>query len=773
MAAESTSRIGSFVGELRRRRVFRVVAAYGIAAFAILQVSEPIQHGLRLPDWTLTLIVVGLGLGLPVSIALAWIYDLTVEGVRRSPPSAPGHGKALAALLAGSAVLAGGIATLALRSSPSLPPVDEQGRLVVAVADFGNETDDRELNGLSSMLITSLEQSRRLAVLTRARMLDVLRTATGAPVERIEERHARELADTAGARVLVTAAVHRFDQIYAIEIRVLDPARSAYLFTLGERGPGKASIPEMIDRLSGQLRLRLRETEREVASSRVRVGEALTPNLDAYEHYFRGVQHQETSRYEPAIVEYRKATAIDPSFALAHYRTAYAGFFANLDAKVIRDEMAAAMRNVDRVPDKEALLIRAWNEFPAGDEAQAQALYARAIAAYPDDKQIAFMAGEHLIHLGRMQASLPYFERAVALDPTWEWARWHIVDDLLYLGKWRDGLARTRRWAAEKPDGDTLKWLSRALTANGEAVEAEAAARRAVEAADRAGPWNIAPYWARFALVDALIYQERYGDAEGVLRPLVAASVAPSARSRAQAVLAEVLSYQGRRAEALRTIELISGEGASATRRLGLRMTHLAGAGASVLHEADEAARLGIPGEQLATLLALGGDFDAADDRIRNAAPSSSEKLLHAAVAAWRRGDTEGARSRFAALMARPEADYSTFSRLALAEIALAEGRAADAVPLLEAYARTPVVAIRFGVPPPETFRFSAADYQRSFGYPRSLYLMALAHHRLGHRERARAAVEHLLRLWKHADPAEPLLADAVALRDSALAAAR
>ena len=54
------------VAELKRRRVFRAVVAYGVAAFALLQIIEPITHALHLPDATLTYIVVALALAFPV-----------------------------------------------------------------------------------------------------------------------------------------------------------------------------------------------------------------------------------------------------------------------------------------------------------------------------------------------------------------------------------------------------------------------------------------------------------------------------------------------------------------------------------------------------------------------------------------------------------------------------------------------------------------------------------------------------------------------------------
>ena len=63
-------RLQLFIAELRRRRVLRVLVVWGVTAFAVLQVYEPVMHGLHLPEWTLSLVVVALGLGFPITAAL-------------------------------------------------------------------------------------------------------------------------------------------------------------------------------------------------------------------------------------------------------------------------------------------------------------------------------------------------------------------------------------------------------------------------------------------------------------------------------------------------------------------------------------------------------------------------------------------------------------------------------------------------------------------------------------------------------------------------------
>jgi hypothetical protein len=74
--------------ELKRRRVFRALVGYAIAAFAVLQIIEPVMHGFRWPDAVLSYVVVALAAGFPVVVGLAWIFDVGVGGIERTPPAA-------------------------------------------------------------------------------------------------------------------------------------------------------------------------------------------------------------------------------------------------------------------------------------------------------------------------------------------------------------------------------------------------------------------------------------------------------------------------------------------------------------------------------------------------------------------------------------------------------------------------------------------------------------------------------------------------------------
>ena len=77
----------SWFEEMKRRRVFRALFGYGIVAFAVLQIIEPVMHGLNLPEWVLKATVVALGLGFPFTLVLAWAFD--VKGGRIESAGAP------------------------------------------------------------------------------------------------------------------------------------------------------------------------------------------------------------------------------------------------------------------------------------------------------------------------------------------------------------------------------------------------------------------------------------------------------------------------------------------------------------------------------------------------------------------------------------------------------------------------------------------------------------------------------------------------------------
>src|SRR5246127_3770211 len=83
--------MSGFLDEVKRRKVYRVAAAYIIAAGGIIQLASAAFPAWELPNWSLRLVITLLLLGFPIALILAWAFDITAQGIRATPtPAMPG-----------------------------------------------------------------------------------------------------------------------------------------------------------------------------------------------------------------------------------------------------------------------------------------------------------------------------------------------------------------------------------------------------------------------------------------------------------------------------------------------------------------------------------------------------------------------------------------------------------------------------------------------------------------------------------------------------------
>ncbi|KPK79020.1 MAG: hypothetical protein AMS25_14025 [Gemmatimonas sp. SM23_52] len=174
------------MAELRRRRVFRVAVVYAIVAFGILQVADIAFPALRLPEWSITLVVALTLLGFPIAMVLAWAFDITPRGVVRTEPLAgtptyAGPSRTLA-LTAVAAVL---VVTLAagLYILPKLPGWWGEGGTVAAsggsrkmlvvlpFVNLGSPVDQYFADGITEEITARLASITGLGVIARTSAL--------------------------------------------------------------------------------------------------------------------------------------------------------------------------------------------------------------------------------------------------------------------------------------------------------------------------------------------------------------------------------------------------------------------------------------------------------------------------------------------------------------------------------------------------------------------------------------------------------------------------
>jgi predicted Zn-dependent protease len=610
---------------------------------------------------------------------------------------------------------------------------------VVAVADLANQTGDPELDGLAGFLVTSLEQSRRLAVLTRARMLDIARHM-GAPADvAVDEVLGREICRRADASVLITGAIHRIGALYAIELRALDPGRDAYLFTQRETARTKEELLDALDRLSEDARAALREPGEEIAATRIRSRDVVTGDLEAYRRYAVARDDMARLRMAEARAGLERALEADPGFALAHFELVRLGRMSELPPDV-RDRHAREARRLEpRLPPRERRTLAAWIAADAGRVGEAEAAYRALATDYPSDAEVARELADLLFRGDRPAEAAPMAARAFSLEPTNLLAGYTLVRSLAWLGRGEEALAAARTARSRAPGPETAIVEAAALGALGRYAEAARAGRDAWTAGDEQG---------LAALVSASL---RGGDLAAVEAEAarLLRRPEPDWRARAHLFLAGVAVARGQRAAALRALaaaEEAGRTGLSYPAYYAERRVQLLAALASPADLDRETALLArldpwVAADEAAPLAWVGALGPAARAAGGLAAGSAEERSYRAALAhhAGRTAEALPVLRRLAA----EHASGSLLEPLFLGELLLARGDAAGAREALSRFVRLE----------PESGWLAWAR-------PRGQLALARAELALGNAAEARRIADRLAAAWAGADPDYPLAAE-------------
>jgi tetratricopeptide (TPR) repeat protein len=611
-------------------------------------------------------------------------------------------------------------------------------RVPIAVADFDNQTGEKALDGLSGMLITSLEQSRRLSVMTRSRMFDSLQRLGRGDVARIDESAGRRVALAEKLRGLVTASVSKLGTLYAIDMKMIDPATNDYVFAGKAEGNGQERIPAMLDTLSERLRLSVKETKTDVRAGK-EIGGATTPNLEAYPHYFLGDHLISQVKFPEAIAELKKAVELDPAFSLAWSRLAYAAIYSNLPQDASR-YIANARRFSDGAAEKELLTIAALEAEIAGNRREAIARRRRLLDRYPDDQESMYVVGDLSYHLGDYTTAREYLRRTLNADSN----QFRALEHLIMLGLDTGDpavVADAERYAKQSPSVNSSSFLTRVYFAVGRDAEAIAVAK---QNADRNPEENECVAIRRY--IYGLVHAGDHEAARREAKRLLAYPVAVK-RGRYEVTLAAVAADEGKFREAFdlleksETIAAANGERGIASRRLAERALLLTLIGRITEARATIASFMSGPADVSEGHTALGAaiflnDLEVARSLIQRMAPGQADaygSLLTAAVARGR--DNPGA--AVDALLHRP---VDPFYDWYFTMCALEAGRYDEA----EAGAK----------------RLRSSGWWPYFSVPMTEHLFGRIEEARGNREAARKHYRKVLERWPNADPDLPPLVD-------------
>ncbi len=279
--------IFSFVKNLRRRRVPRVVAAYLITGVAAVNVADVMSAVFELPDWTMKFVLTMLTVGFPITVALSWAFDITPEGVVRTPAEPEGprfvpttqHRRRIAVTVAMTvAALALGALTVARFKGRDRPFRPNQKVAVIPI--FGQEFEEGNPlpDGVATLLSTRLSTKGWQTIDGRT-MRGVVQLP-GQPAQ---------VARLVGAPMYVTARLDLVDDdaIVSASLFRADDPRTPLLTAEAEGRPD--DVLRLIDLAAAQLTGQSLEAEGSRLAGPVAVLPAQIDGPEEYEYLSEGV----------------------------------------------------------------------------------------------------------------------------------------------------------------------------------------------------------------------------------------------------------------------------------------------------------------------------------------------------------------------------------------------------------------------------------------------------------------------------------------------------
>jgi hypothetical protein len=88
----------TFFGELKRRNVYKVAIAYAVVAWLLIQIASQVFPFFEIPNWAVRFVVLAIVIGFPVALILAWAFEVTPEGVKRTEAADAVHERSRGAM---------------------------------------------------------------------------------------------------------------------------------------------------------------------------------------------------------------------------------------------------------------------------------------------------------------------------------------------------------------------------------------------------------------------------------------------------------------------------------------------------------------------------------------------------------------------------------------------------------------------------------------------------------------------------------------------------
>jgi TolB-like protein/Flp pilus assembly protein TadD len=484
-----------FFAELKRRKVYRVAVAYTVVGWLVIQVATQVFPPLEIPNWTIRLIIALVALGFPIALVLAWAYDITPEGIRRTDDEVS-----------------------ELSMAPPRRPTFDIPEKSVAVLPFENFSGDIQnaylADGIQDDILSSLARIADLKVTSRT---SVRQFKTGV-------RNLREIGLALGVAYIMEGSVRRENNRVRINAQLIDARTDQHVWT-DSYDREITDLFELQSELARRITFALRAnlSPKEKASLQIHS----TADMAAYELFLRA---RELFRWagsgdarengDRALQLLDEAIKRDPQFALAYCLASRVhGELYWFGSDRSRPRLAQAKVAADHAlrlqPDlgDARLALAYYYYYGYRDYELARTELAIAQQAIPNDGEVWDTEGAIDRRQGRWAEAVVNFEKARELDPRNTGMLWNIAETFGCLGRFEEAAQAFADAVAIHP-GDHLFALAQAaidLRASGNTEPLRAALRKIPAGFDPGGSVSV------IALQISLINRD-YTEAARVLK---------------------------------------------------------------------------------------------------------------------------------------------------------------------------------------------------------------------------------------------------------------
>jgi TolB-like protein/Flp pilus assembly protein TadD len=408
--------MSGFFEELQRRKVYRVAAAYIIAAGFIIQIGSAAFPAWDLPAWSLRLVIAILLLGFPIALILAWAYDITAQGIHVTPKTPGAHRRRNLILLIVAGLIVSTAAGFFLLPRVAAHKIDKS----IAVLPFQNLSDEKEnayfADGIQDDILTNLSKIGDLKVISRMSVKSY--RGDGA-------RNAREIGKALGVAALLEGSVRRAGNRVRLSVQLINANSDEHIWAEDydrELTDVFAIQTDLAQKIASALQAKLSPNEK------ARLDRRPTKDSDAYLLYVQahGYANRPDRPHEASLKAeelFEQAIKLDPNFAIA-----FAGLSEVASWMYHSYEPTSARREKARLNANESLRLQP--DLPEGHLALGFSYYYgdrdyhRALTEFeiakrdlPNEGRAYHAIGAIQRRQGKWTESTANFEKSASLDP--------------------------------------------------------------------------------------------------------------------------------------------------------------------------------------------------------------------------------------------------------------------------------------------------------------------------------------------------------------------